>query len=225
MKEYGTESIRNLALIGHGGSGKTSISELILYTAGETTRIGKVEEGNTVSDYTHNEIEKQISISTSLTHVEWNNNKLNILDTPGYSDFLGEVKAALKVSEIGVFVIKSAEGVEVGTETTAEFMREFSLPSAIIINKVDNEHSTFFETFNKSKERVAPGATIVTFPVSEGINFDTVIDVVKMKAYTYGEPGSKKVSEKDIPENVKSDAEKYRTELIEKIRKHITHDS
>ena len=217
MKEYGTESIRNLALIGHGGSGKTSISELILYTAGETTRIGKVEEGNTVSDYTHNEIEKQISISTSLTHVEWNNNKLNILDTPGYSDFLGEVKAALKVSEIGVFVIKSAEGVEVGTETTAEFMREFSLPSAIIINKVDNEHSTFFETFNKSKERVAPGATIVTFPVSEGINFDTVIDVVKMKAYTYGEPGSKKVSEKDIPENVKSDAEKYKTELIEKI--------
>ena len=217
MKEYGTESIRNLAFIGHGGSGKTSLSELILYTAGETTRIGKVEEGNTVSDYTPNEIEKQISISTGLMHVEWNNKKLNILDTPGYSDFIGEVKAALKVSEIGVFVIKSAEGVEVGTEVAAEFMKEFRLPSAIIINKVDNEHSTFYETFNQSKDRVAPGATIVTFAASEGINFDTVIDVVKMKAYTFGEAGSKKVSEIDIPDNLKSDAEKYRTELIEKI--------
>jgi elongation factor G len=217
LKEYGTESIRNLAFIGHGGSGKTSLSELILYTAGETTRIGKVEEGNTVSDYTPNEIEKQISISTGLMHVEWNNKKLNILDTPGYSDFIGEVKAALKVSEIGVFVIKSAEGVEVGTEVAAEFMKEFRLPSAIIINKVDNEHSTFYETFNQSKDRVAPGATIVTFAASEGINFDTVIDVVKMKAYTFGEAGSKKVSEIDIPDNLKSDAEKYRTELIEKI--------
>jgi elongation factor G len=217
LKEYGTESIRNLAFIGHGGSGKTSLSELILYTSGETTRIGKVEEGNTVSDYTPNEIEKQISISTGLMHVEWNNKKLNILDTPGYSDFIGEVKAALKVSEIGVFVIKSAEGVEVGTEVAAEFMKEFRLPSAIIINKVDNEHSTFYETFNQSKDRVAPGATIVTFPASEGINFDTVIDVLKMKAYTFGEAGSKKVSEKDIPDNLKSDAEKYRTELIEKI--------
>ena len=217
MKEYGTESIRNLAFIGHGGSGKTSISELILYTAGETTRIGKVEEGNTVSDYTPNEIEKQISISTGLMHVEWNNTKVNILDTPGYSDFIGEVKAALKVSDIGVFVIKSVEGVEVGTEVASEIIKEFQLPSAIIINKVDNEHSTFLETFNKSKERVTTGATIVTFPASEGINFDTVVDVVKMKAYTYGEAGSKKVSEIEIPENLKSDAENFRTELIEKI--------
>ena len=217
MKEYGTEAICNIAIVGHGGSGKTSLSELILYTAGETTRIGKVEEGNTTSDYTPNEIEKQISISTGLMHVEWNGKKLNILDTPGYSDFVGEVKSALKVSDIGIFVIKSAEGVEVGTETVSEFIKEYNLPSAIIINKVDNEHSTFWETLNQSKERVTPGTTVVTFPSSEGINFDTVIDVVKMKAYTYGEAGSKKVEEKDIPDDLKDDAEKYRTELIEKI--------
>ena len=217
MKEYGTEAIRNIAFIGHGGSGKTSLSELILYTAGETTRIGKVEEGNTTSDYTPNEIEKQISISTGLMHVEWNNTKLNILDTPGYSDFMGEVKAALKVTDVGVFVIKSVEGVEVGTEVASDFIKGYGLPSAIIINKVDNEHSTFLETFNKSKERVTSAATIITFPISEGINFDTVIDVVKMKAYTYGEAGSKKVSEIDIPEDLKDDAENYRTELIEKI--------
>ena len=213
MKEYGTEAICNIAIVGHGGSGKTSLSELILYTAGETTRIGKVEEGNTTSDYTPNEIEKQISISTGLMHVEWNGKKLNILDTPGYSDFVGEVKSALKVSDIGIFVIKSAEGVEVGTETVSEFIKEYNLPSGIIINKVDNEHSTFWETLNQSKERVTPGTTVVTFPSSEGINFDTVIDVVKMKAYTYGEAGSKNVEEKDIPDDLKDDAEKYRTEL------------
>ena len=94
MKEYESGAIRNIALIGHGGSGKTSLSELILYTAGETNRIGKISEGNTVSDYTPNEIEKQISISTSLLHLEWNNTKINLLDTPGYTDFIGDVKAA-----------------------------------------------------------------------------------------------------------------------------------
>ena len=136
MKEYGTESIRNIALVGHGGSGKTSLSELFLFTAGETTRIGKIEEGNTVSDYTPNEIEKQISISTGVMHIEWNNTKINILDTPGYSDFIGEVKSALRVSENAVMVVKSVEGIEVGTETASEIIKEYNLPKSIIINKL-----------------------------------------------------------------------------------------
>jgi elongation factor G len=143
LKEYGTEAIRNIAFVGHGGSGKTSLSELFLFTAGEINRIGTVEEGNTISDYTPNEIEKQISISTGLMHFEWNGSKLNILDTPGFSDFIGEVKAALKVCETAAIVVKSAEGVEVGTESAAELMREYNLAKCIIINKVDNEHSTF----------------------------------------------------------------------------------
>ena len=96
MKEYDTGAIRNIVFIGHGGSGKTSLSEILLYTAGEINRIGKISEGNTVSDSTPNEIEKQISISTSLLHVEWNNVKVNILDTPGYSDFIGDVKSAMR---------------------------------------------------------------------------------------------------------------------------------
>ena len=217
MKDYGTESIRNLAFVGHGGSGKTSLSELILYTAGETTRIGKVEEGNTISDYTPNEIEKQISISTGLMHIEWNNHKINLLDTPGYSDFIGEVKGALKVCDAAVLFIKSAEGVEVGTEVAAGFVKEYNLPTSIIVNKVDNEHSTFKETFDKAKERISSGATVVNYPASEGINFDTVIDVVKMKAYSYGEAGSKECTESDIPDNLKNEAENYRTELIEKV--------
>jgi elongation factor G len=217
LKEYTTDSIRNIAFIGHNGSGKTTLSEIVLFTAHETNRVGTIAEGNTVSDSTSNEIEKQISISTSLLHLEWNNVKINILDTPGYSDFIGEVKSAMRVCDTAVMVLKSAEGVEVGSEATAQFINEYNLPSAIIINKVDNEHSKFEETEKLSKERLSSGAIIVTFPVSEGVNFDTVVDILKMKAYTYGEPGSRSVKESDIPDNLKSKAENYRTELIEKI--------
>lgn len=217
MKEYAPESIRNIALIGHGGGGKTSLTEILLFTAGETNRIGNVLEGNTVSDYTSNEIEKQISISTSLMHIEWNNKKINILDTPGYSDFIGDVKSAMKVCDTAVMVLKSAEGVEVGSEVSGKFVDEFGLPSAIIINKVDNEHSTFEDTLAKAKQRLTSGAIAVTFPAVEGIVFNSVIDVLKMKAYTYGEAGSKKITEAEIPENLKSKVEEYRTQLIEKI--------
>jgi elongation factor G len=217
LKEYSTESIRNIAFVGHGGSGKTSLSELVLYTARETTRIGKIEEGNTISDYSPNEIEKQISISTGLMHIDWNNCKINLLDTPGYSDFTGDVKSALKVAETAVILVKSAEGIEVGTEVASGIIKEYKLPASIIINKVDNEHSTFEETFDKTKERISSNATIVTFPAAEGINFNTVVDVVKMKAFTYGDAGTKKISEGDIPGELKEIAENYRTELIEKV--------
>jgi len=217
LKEYGPESIRNIAFIGHGGSGKTSLSEVLLYTAGEINRIGNVLEGNTVSDYTSNEIEKQISISTSLMHIEWNGKKINILDTPGYSDFMGDVKSALKVCDTAVMIIKSAEGVEVGSEVTGKFVNELKLPSAVVINKVDNEHSTFEETLEKVKDRLTSGAIVVTFPVLEGVNFNAVVDVIKMKAFTYGDAGSKKVTEGEIPANLKAKADEYRTQLIEKI--------
>ena len=217
MKEYSAESVRNIALIGHGGSGKTSLSEVFLFTAGEINRIGNVAEGNTTSDYTPNEIEKQISISTSLLHLEWNNSKINILDTPGYSDFLGDVKAALRVVDTAVLVLKSAEGIEVGSESTFHFANEYKLPNAVLINKVDNEHSNFKETEKLTKERISSNAIVVTFPVQEGINFNTVVDVLTMKAYEYGEPGSKKVDTKDIPSDLQSKAEEYRTELIEKV--------
>jgi len=217
LKEYNPESIRNIALIGHGGSGKTSLSEILLFTAGEINRIGTIAEGNTISDYSPNEIEKKISISNSLLHLEWHNTKLNILDTPGYSDFIGDVKAAMQVCDTAIMVLKSAEGVEVGSETTGKFVEEYRLPSAIIINKVDNEHSQFKQTEQQAKERLSSGAIIVTFPASEGVNFNTVIDVLRMKAFTYGEPGSRKVTESEIPSNLIDSAQSYRTELIEKV--------
>ncbi|MGK9477333.1 elongation factor G [Melioribacter sp. OK-6-Me] len=217
MKEYNPDAIRNITLIGHGGSGKTSISELLLFTSGAINRIGKIEEGNTVSDFNQNEIEKQISIYATPLHIEWNNKKINLIDTPGFPDFIGQVISSLYVSDVAVSVIKSAEGIEVGTELTWEYARKYNIPSAIIVNKVDNEHSRFFETIEVAKKRLSPDVSVVAFPASEGLNFNTVVDLIKMKLVIYGDAGSKKVTLEDIPGNLKEQAEKLREELIEKV--------
>jgi elongation factor G len=217
LKDIISEAIRNIAFVGHGGSGKTSLSEIILYTAKETNRIGRIEDGNTTSDYTPNEIDKQISISSSLMNLEWNNSKINIIDAPGFSDFVGDVKSALKVSDTAVMVIKSAEGIEVGTDAAKNIIDEYKLPSSVIINKVDSEHSTFFDTFENIKSRIHPGATIITFPVNEGIHFNGVVDIISKKVYTFGEAGSRKVSEAELTGDLKEQAENFRTQLIEKV--------
>ncbi|RMD50693.1 MAG: elongation factor G [Ignavibacteria bacterium] len=217
MKEFKADAIRNFAFIGHGGSGKTSLSEVMLFTAGETNRIGSVDEGNTISDYTPNEIERKISISASPLHVEWKDKKLNFLDTPGYTDFIGQVIASLHVVDTAVAVVKAAEGIEVGTELTWGYAKEYNLPGVVLINKVDSEHSKFDETFNLVKDRLSSDATIISFPVNEGVNFDSVVDIIKMKKLTFGEAGSKKVTEEDIPADLKDKAESMREELIEKI--------
>jgi len=140
-----------------------------------------------------------------------------MLDTPGYSDFSGDVKAALRVADTAVMVLKSAEGVEVGTENAARFASELNLPLALLINKVDNEHSNFSRTVQQGKDRITPNAIVITFPANEGLNFNTVIDIVSMKAYQYGDTGSKKVNVMDIPADLQSAADTYRTELIEKV--------
>ncbi|MDP3443034.1 MAG: GTP-binding protein, partial [Ignavibacteria bacterium] len=217
MKEYNADAIRNIAFIGHGGSGKTSISELMLFTGGQINRIGKVDEGNTISDFNSNEIERKISIAASPLHVEWQNTKINILDTPGFPDFIGQVISSLHIVDTAISVIKSAEGVEVGTESTWEFIKKYKLPAAVIINKCDNEHSKFFETIAKAKERLSSDITVVNFPAKEGVNFTSVVDLLKMKVVSYGEVGSKKISEEEIPSDLLEKAQKLREELIEKV--------
>ena len=217
MKEFNTENLRNIAFIGHGGSGKTTLTEAILYIGNEINRIGRVEEGNTTSDYNSYEIERQISIYATPLHLVWNNVKINLIDTPGYTDFIGQVKSALRVVDVAIPVLKSADGIEVNTETTWEFAKEEKLPSAFIINKVDNEHSKFFETYNQIKDRLSSEAIIVTFPVKEGLAFDSVVDVLKMKMFVYKDGASKKIEEVEIPSELKEKASKLREELIEKI--------
>ncbi len=217
MKVFNPDAIRNIAFIGHGGSGKTLLSEVMLYNAGEINRIGSIEEGNTTSDFNKNEISKQISLSATPLHLEWNDTKINIIDTPGYSDFTGQVSAGLHVADVAVSVIKAAEGVEVGTEVTWENVHKHKMPAAIIINKVDNEHSNFQGTFEIAKDRLNNDATIISYPVNEGVNFSTVIDIMKMKEITFESAESKKFTEKEISDEHKEQAESMREELVEKI--------
>ncbi len=217
MKDFTPDAIRNIAFIGHGGSGKTSISEFLLYSAGEINRIGTVAEGTTTSDFNPNEIERQISIAASPLHFVWKNIKVNLLDTPGYSDFIGAVKASLHVSDTAVVVLKGAEGVEVGTESGWEYVEKLELPAAIMVNKLDNEHSNFDNTIKMAKERLSNDVTVISFPCQEGVNFNSIIDVIKMKKFTFHDPASKKVTEEEIPAELKEKAEKLREELVEKV--------
>jgi len=217
VKDYTPEALRNIGLFGHASAGKTTFNELALYTGGETTRIGKIEEGNTISDYTANEIERKISISLSACHLEWKDTKLNLIDAPGTSDFEGEVLAAAKIVDTGVIFVKAVEGIEVGTEHSWDYMRADKKPAAVVINKIDHERSDFERVVAQAHERLSHGVVVVTFPAKEGLQFDTVIDVLKMKAYKYGAPGSKQVTEMEIPADLKAKAEDYHTQLIEKI--------
>lgn len=217
MKEYTPELIRNIGFFGHANAGKTTFNELALYTGGETTRIGKIEEGNTISDYTPNEIERKISISLSACHLDWKDVKLNIVDIPGTSDFEGEVLAGSKVVDTGLIFIKAVEGIEVGTEHAWEYLKEDNKPAAIVINKIDHERSDFKRIFEQSIDRLSHSCVVVTFPAKEGLQFDTVVDVLKMKAYQYGAIGTKSVTEIEIPADLKALAEEYHTQLIEKV--------
>ncbi|TLY32060.1 MAG: GTP-binding protein, partial [Ignavibacteria bacterium] len=200
MKDYPSELIRNLALAGHGGSGKTTFSEACLFAAGSTTRLGKVEEGNTVSDYHADEVERQISINASLMHCEWKGAKLNILDSPGYTDFTGEVKCCLRVADTALIFLKAVEGAEVGTEIVWQHSREFGNGVVFIVNKLDNEN-------------LIP----VQFPVNQGLQFESVIDVLRMKMLQYGRDGKGKYSELEIPAEYKAKAEEMHEQLVEQI--------
>jgi elongation factor G len=216
-KEYTTDKIRNIAFIGHGGSGKTTMSEAVLFTSGTSTRFGRVEDGSTVSDYHPDEIERKISINTSLLHCEWEGCKFNILDTPGYSDFTGEVISALRVSDIAVVLLKAVEGTEVGTEIVWNYTKNYQTPTVIVVNKMDNENAEFERSFGSAKARFGNDVTLIQFPVNEGLTFDSIIDVLKMKMYKFNRDASGKFVESDVPAEHKERASALHEELIEKI--------
>ncbi len=217
MKEYVSSSLRNIALVGHGGSGKTTFAEAVLFAAGVTSRMGSIAEGNTVSDYNHDEIERKISVSTSLLHAEWRDLKFNIVDPPGYPDFMGEVKAALRVSDIAIVLVKSAEGIEVGTEIDWSFMKEYRNASLLVVNKVDAEHSDFQKVVQQIGDKLSHDAAVVQFPVNEGPGFNSVVDVLKMKLLKFDANERGKYTEEAIPGPVKEAADRYREELVEKL--------
>ena len=208
------DKIRNVALVGHGGVGKTSLAEAMLFDMGETNRLGTIDEGTTVSDYHPDEIERKISISTCLLHGEWDQWKINILDTPGYSDFLGDTKGSLSAADMAVTLVSAVEGMEVGTEQVIEFADEYDIPRLFYINRVDNEHADFDKALQSVHDRYGTAVVALQFPVNQGEGFNKVVDLVKLKLLTFeGENG--KFSSADIPDDLKGKADELRGKLIE----------
>ena len=217
MKEYTPDHIRNLALIGHGGAGKTSIAEAMLFSAGSTTRLGRVEEGNTLSDYHPDEIERQISINASLLFCEWKSHKINILDTPGYTDFTGEVKASLRVADTAVVLLKAVEGAEVGTEIVWKYTTEYGNAAVFVVNKLDQENADFERTLQQAREMISHDIVPVQFPLKAGLGFDSIVDVVRMKLLKFQPGGNGKYTETEIPEDAREKAQGMRQGLLELI--------
>lgn len=213
MKVYPTPQIRNIAVIAHGGSGKTSLTEAMLFNTGASSRLGKVDDGNTVSDYLPEEVKRKISISTSLVPCEYRDCKINILDTPGFADFTGEVVAALRAAD-NVLVVQSAVagGVEVQTEIYWEMAGK--LPKVVFINKMDRENANFYKSLEALREMFGGTIVPITLPIGAEANFKGVVDLVKMKALIF-ESGTGKYKEEDIPADMMNDAETYREMLIE----------
>jgi elongation factor G len=216
-KEYTVDKVRNIALIGHGGSGKTTLTESLLFVSGSTARMGRVEDGSTISDYHPDEIERKISISAALLHTDWQGTKINILDTPGYSDFTGEVICALRVADLAVVVLKSIEGVEVGSETVWNYAKKLNVPAMIVVNKIEGENADFDRVVETAKERFGHDVVVAQFPVNQGAAFDSVVDLLKMKLLKFDKSGNGKFTESEIPADLKQKADGLHEEFIEKI--------
>src|SRR5450432_3006241 len=186
MKEYTTEKIRNVALVGHQGAGKTSLVEALLFTTGAISRMGKIVEGSTLSDFDEDEKGRQLSINTSLVPIEFDNHKINLLDTPGYTDFQGEVKNAVRVCDCVLVAVDAVAGPEVGTELAWQFADEFNQPLIVIVNKINRDNASFQRTIDLLHTRFPDYKFIpVLLPIGEGPDFKGVINVLTKKAY-YG---------------------------------------
>ncbi|MCB0258789.1 MAG: GTP-binding protein, partial [Calditrichaeota bacterium] len=153
MKVFNSEQIRNIGVGGHSGSGKTSLVETMLFAMGETTRIGATEQGNTISDYNEDEIERQVSINTSILHGEWKQTKLNMIDTPGFSDFYGDVVSGMRAADFMMIVVSAADGVQVGTERVRQMADRYHLPRFYVINKLDRENVDFDSVYKELRDR------------------------------------------------------------------------
>ncbi|MBO6576527.1 MAG: elongation factor G [Rhodothermales bacterium] len=214
MQVYDAGHIRNVALVGHQGAGKTMLAEAMLLTSGALQRMGSIEEGTTVSDYHPSEKERQMSVFSSLVHAEWKGYKVNIFDTPGYPDFVGEVVASLTVSDCAIFVINAAEGVQVGTELAWKTAQELGKPAMFVINHLDKADTDFRGVISQIQDRFGRGATVVQIPGGPGTR--SIVDVLRMKQLTF-EEGSGKMADGDIAADFKDEAESLHNELIENI--------
>ena len=217
MKVYEGKDVRNIGVAGHGDCGKTSLLAGYLYTAGATSRLTRVDEGNTVTDFDEQEITRQVSISSSLAYIEWKNIKLNLIDTPGYNIFINDTKASLMAADAVLVVVDGVAGVEVQTEKVWGFAEEYNLPRIILVNKLDRERADFARVLAEIKEVLGRAAVPVHWPIGSEKDFRGLVDLVGEKAHTY-EPGGKgRATEGAVPSDLGSEVESARETLLEMI--------
>jgi elongation factor G len=212
MQQSGPDKIRNVALLSHSGSGKTSLVEAMLFDAGAISRMGNVADGTTASDYDPDEIKHKISINLTTLPATWKNTKINIIDTPGYPDFVGEVRAALRVAEGAVIVVCAASGVEVGTEQVWDYTSQAKLPRLIIINKMDRENANFANTLEQIQSKLSARCLPIQIPIGSQKDFKGVVDIITKKAFA-GSP----VKEIEVPATMAADIDSAREKLIEAV--------
>jgi elongation factor G len=212
---FDTKDIRNVALLGHSGCGKTTFAECMLFEAGAISRRGSVEEGNTQSDYTNIEKERGNSIFASLMHAKWKDSKINIIDTPGFDDFVGEVVSALKVADTGVMLLNAKNGVEVGTQLIWDYVEKFETPSIFVINQVDHEKADFESTLDQAKARFGDNKVLpMQYPLNQGEGFDTIVDALRMVMYVFPDEGGKP-DKQPIPDSEIGRAQEMHNALVE----------
>ncbi len=217
MKAYEGKEIRNVGLTGHGNSGKTSLAAGMLYLAGATNRLTRVDEGNTVTDFDDEEAQRKITISTGIAFAEWNKQKINLLDTPGFNIFINDTKAALVAADSSLILVDGVAGVEVQTEKVWHFALEYKIPRAFVVNKLDRENSSFDRALASIQEVFGRTAIPVQLPVGSDRDFNGVIDLVRMKCFTYESGGSGRGKEQPIPDNLAGAAQKAQEALIEMV--------
>ncbi|MGB7297401.1 MAG: elongation factor G [Candidatus Aminicenantales bacterium] len=217
MKDHAPDKVRNVALVGHGSSGKTSLAAALLFDFGSTNRLTNVDKGNTVTDYEPEEVERKISINAAVCFLESNEHKINCVDTPGYSNFLWDTRASLRAVDGAAVLVCGVAGVEVGTEKVWAMLEEFRLPRLFIVNKLDRENANFKRTLESIRQFFGREAVPVQIPIGEEKDFAGVVDLVRMKALLFEKDESGKFKEEDIPAALSSEAAKKREELVEMI--------
>ncbi|HHY76170.1 MAG TPA: elongation factor G [Firmicutes bacterium] len=213
MKEYTTDNIRNIALISHGGAGKTTLGDAMLFVSGGNDRFGRTDDGTSVLDFDPEEQRRKTTISTSIAPVEWKGCKLNVLDTPGYFDFVGEVRSALRVCDGAIVVVDATGGVEVGTELVWQYATEYEIPRLIVVNKLDRENTDFQATLREINEAFGSRATPLYLPVGKEANFKGIVDVIRGVMLTPGQNG--KVTEGPVPDDMASEVADVKEQLKE----------
>jgi elongation factor G len=214
---YEGKNIRNVGIVGHGGSGKTSLISAILSVTGATTRLGRVEDGNTTTDYDEEEISRKITISAKLAFCEWNKNKVNMLDTPGFVNFIQEARGALRVADAAVVVVDAVSGVMVQTEKVWGYAEEFGLARMVVVNRMDRETANFERSLESIQQLLGRMCAPIQIPIGAEKTFKGVVDLVSMKAYIAAGDGSAKFTEAAIPADVEGRAKEYRDKLVESV--------